>query len=189
MQKMNSRNGLVSVSAYGLLILALLLLVGYSVLYRLDHPGLTVHRHDAQSMEQEDMMGMVGQLMQRLEEDPEDITALRSLGRAFMRMEAWSEAQRFWIRLLDLRPENVSARQQLAMCFFRLGEYRAAAQELQQVLRIEPAHGHALFNLGILYAYYLQDITQGKEYFQRIIELPEAGTELKRQAREQLEDL
>jgi cytochrome c-type biogenesis protein CcmH/NrfG len=186
---MNNHNRLASVSAYGVLILALLLLVGYSVVYRVDHPSLTVHRHDAQSVDQEDMMAMVGQLMQRLEHDSEDITALHGLGQAFMRMEAWSEAQRFWMRLLTLEPDNTAARQHLAICLFRLQEYRAAAEELQHVLTIEPDNGNALFNLGILYAHYLQDADQGREYFERIIELPDAGTELKEQAREQLEDL
>lgn len=170
----------------GFVLVALVCMMGYSTLYRLEHPSLTRVVHQNQDSGQEDMMGMVGQLMNRLKENPEDVSTLRTLGQMFMRMQAWSEAERFWTRLLALQPEDVQARQQLSMCLFRQEEYAAAAHELKQVLEADSGNPHTLFNLGILHMYYLDDQQEGKKYFQQVIDSPQAEPELKDQAREQL---
>ena len=172
----------------GLVLLALVSMLGYSTLHRLENPSLTRVVHQNHSGGQEDMMGMVGQLMQRLEENPEDVSTLRMLGQVFMRMQAWSEARRFWSRLLALEPGDIQARQQLSMCLFRLEEYAAAEEELQQVVVEEPDNAFALFNLGILHMHYLDDPEKGQRYFQQVIESPQAGPDLKDQAREQLKN-
>ncbi|MDZ7762413.1 MAG: tetratricopeptide repeat protein [Desulfovermiculus sp.] len=157
-------------------------------MYRLEHPSLTRVVHQNQSGGEEDMMGMIGQLMQRLEENPEDVSTLRTLGQVFMRMQAWSDAQRFWTRLLALEPEDVQARQQLSMCLFRQEKYAAAVDELQRVLSLEPDNAYALFNLGILHTHYLNEREKGRAYFEQVIESPHTGPELKDQAQEQLQN-
>jgi cytochrome c-type biogenesis protein CcmH/NrfG len=166
---------------------ALVLMVGYSVAYRWANPSLTIHRSHSHAPEQNDMTDMIGSLMQRLEHNPEDADALRGLGQAFMRMQAWSQARRFWERLVAVEPGNTDARQRLAMCLFRLEEYAAAADELTQVLQTEPDNGYALFNLGVLYTHYLHDPKQGTAYFQSIVDSPGVSPEIKDQAQEQLE--
>lgn len=165
---------------------ALLCMAAYSTLYRLEHPSLTRQRHAAHSQEQGDMMGMVGQLMQRLEKNPQDASALQGLGQAFMRMQAWSEAERFFRRLLEVNPDDVQARQQLSMCLFRQEEYSAAAEQLTKVLAAEPDNAYALFNLGVLSTHYLNNTQQGRDYFRQVLDSPQAEPDLKDQAREQL---
>lgn len=186
MLNMSGQNRLYPGLALGLVVLALVGMVGYSVAYHLHHPSLTREIEHTHSSGQEDMMGMVSQLMQRLEQDPEDTSALRGLGQAFMRMQAWSEAQRFWNRLLALEPENDQARQQLSMSLFRQGEYAAAADELRHILKSEPDNAYALFNLGILHSYYLQNEEKGRSYFQQVLNAPGAEPELQEQAQEHL---
>lgn len=186
MTNMSSQNRLYSGLALGLVVLALMGMVGYSVAYRLHHPSLTREIEHTHSSGQEDMMGMVSQLMQRLEQDPEDTSALRGLGQAFMRMQAWSEAQRFWNRLLGLEPDNVQARQQLSMSLFRQEKYAAAEEELRHILNSEPNNAYVLFNLGILHTYYLENEEQGRSYFQQVLDAPGAEPELKEQAKEHL---
>lgn len=186
MNETNGDNSFIIWTGLGFVLVALVCMLGFSTLYRLEHPSLTRVVHQNQAGGQEDMMGMVGQLMQRLEENPEDVSTLRTLGQMFMRMQAWSEAQRFWARLLALEPEDVQARQQLSMSLFRQEEYAAAADELREVLKVDPDNPHAFFNLGILNMYYLDDPQEGQRYFQEVIDSPQAGPELKEQAREQL---
>ena len=171
----------------GVIILALVGMTGYSLVYRMDHTSLTQHREQSSAPSREDMMGMVGQLMQRLEENPQDETTLRTLGQAFMRMQAWEQSERFWTRLLNLHPEDVQARQQLAQTLFRQERYQAAAEELKQVLAREPDNAYAMFNVGVLLTHYLDQKDAGRAYFQHILDSPSAGPELKEQAREQIE--
>lgn len=186
MTEMSSQNRLYFRLTLGLVVLALVAMVGYSVAYRLHHPSLTREIEHTHSSGQEDMMGMVSQLMQRLEQNPEDTTALRGLGQAFMRMQAWSEAERFWNRLLALKPDNIQARQQLAMSLFRQEKYAAAEEELRHILKSDPGNAFVLFNLGILHSYYLENEEQGRSYFQQVLDAPDAESELKEQAKEHL---
>ncbi|MFO7876427.1 MAG: tetratricopeptide repeat protein [Desulfovermiculus sp.] len=188
MTEIRNQNRLYSGVALGLVVLALVAMVGYSVAYRLHHPSLTREIEHTHSSGQEDMMDMVSQLMQRLEQNPEDTSALRGLGQAFMRMQAWSEAQRFWNRLLDLEPDNVQARQQLAMSLFRQEKYAAAEEELSHILKSDPDNAFVLFNLGILHSYYLENQEQGRSYFQQVLDAPGAEPELKEQAQEHLKN-
>ena len=191
MSEIRNRNSLSRSPALGLVVLGLVFIVGYAAFFHANNPSLTIHRHQAHEHEQsrEDVMGMIGQLMQRLEQNPKDVAALRDLGRAFMRMQAWAEAERFWNRLLELEPDNAAARQQLAMCLFRLQEFASAAKELKEVLKLDPDNGYALFNLGIINTHYLQDKEQGRKYFQKILDMQNAAPELKKEAQKQLENM
>ncbi len=174
-----------------LMLLGLLLMLGYTLAYRLEDPGLTrMSRQQTQEQAQgQEMMDMLSGLMQRLEEDPEDIENLQRLGLVFMRMEAWDRAVQFWKRVLSLEPENIEARQQLANCYYRMEEYAQAAFELNKVLEIDPDEPFANFNLGLLYAYYLESPEQARSYFRTVLESPAADQQLKDQARQELDDL
>ncbi|MGM0423766.1 MAG: tetratricopeptide repeat protein [Thermodesulfobacteriota bacterium] len=196
---MSSANplSLVSRVVLPLMLLGLLLLLGYTIAYQVKNPGLTQQatqqrggQEQAQDPEQtQEMMDMVSALMQRVQEDPQDLEALEQLGLIFMRMEAWDRAAKFWKRLLEQEPEHGQARQQLANCYFRQEEYAQAAMELQRVLEQEPEAPHANFNLGLLYAYYLQDEDQAQEHFQNVLDSPAAEGQLQEQAREEMQNL
>ena len=176
-----------------LMLAGLMLMVGYSVLYQLDNPGMTRDisqqaRGQGQAADRQ-MMDMVSGLMQNLQEDPGDIETLERLGLIFMRMESWERASGFWERILEQDSEHIQARQQLANCYFRMEEYAQAALELQKVLEIDPQEPHAHFNLGLLYAYYLQDSEQAREHLQAVLEYAPENLELQKEASQELQNL
>ncbi|MFW6314441.1 MAG: tetratricopeptide repeat protein, partial [Desulfohalobiaceae bacterium] len=133
---MNSANVLHRASkvVLPLMLAGLLLLLGYSVVYQVQNPGLTQQarqrpENQTQGQDQEqtqEMMEMVSSLMQRVQEDPQDVESLEQLGLIFMRMEAWERAAQFWKRVLEQEPEHLQARQQLANCYYRQEEHAQA---------------------------------------------------------------
>lgn len=165
--------------------LGLVLMFVSSFVYRISNPGLTVQRQTEQQSGAAPME-MIGQLMSKLEENPRDVSTLRSLGRAFMSMQAWQRAASFWQRLLEIEPENKSAAHQLAMCYFRREEFGQAAETLEKIISLDPKSYHAHYNLGILYKHYLNDKDKAQRHLQKVINADEVQDELRQDAKKEL---
>ncbi|MFW6324495.1 MAG: tetratricopeptide repeat protein, partial [Desulfovibrionales bacterium] len=163
----------------------LLLIFGASFWYRLSHPGLTVERVSPDS--QTGMMSGLGEYMERLQEDPDDVQALMYVGRAFLQMGAWDRAAEFFSRLARVEPENASAHYFLGMSRFQLQEYEKAATRFEQVLALDHEDELSHFNLGILYKHFLDQPLKAEEHFKKVLELEPENEEIVAQAREELE--
>lgn len=169
----------------GLVALGLIMIIVSSFVHRVRNPSLTVHRQGAEQSEAMPME-MIGQLMSNLEQNPEDVKTLQALGRAFMSMEAWDRAAKFWQRLLKVDPEDKNAAHQLAMCYFRMQEFEQAVDILTKIISMDPESYHAHFNLGILYKHYLDDPEKARQHLQKIIKAEEVEDELREEARKEL---
>lgn len=81
--------------------------------------------------------------------------------------------------LLKLSPSDTDSRTDLASAYFRAGRVDAAIQEATAVLRIDPNHVNANFNLGVFYLN-----SKPKEYqksanqFEKVIRLTEKNSQL-----------
>lgn len=58
---------------------------------------------------------MVARLEKKLKENPEDLQGQLMIGRSYMAMERWDDAEKAWLKVLELDPRNFSAH-------YRLGE-------------------------------------------------------------------
>lgn len=58
---------------------------------------------------------MVARLEKKLKENPDDLQGQLMIGRSYMAMERWDDAQKAWTKVLELDPRNYSAH-------YRLGE-------------------------------------------------------------------
>jgi tetratricopeptide (TPR) repeat protein len=160
-----------------------------SVAYRIDHPSLTEKRGTGSQAQADAMMSRISGLMQRIQDNPDDVEAMQQLGHMFMSMRAWDRAARFWERVLEHRPQDSHARKQLAMCFYQQQRYQEAARQLKQVLSRASGDHYARFNLGVLLIHFLDQPAQGKAYVRQVAEAESADEELRQKARQELSDL
>ena len=78
-----------------------------AVVYRVENPTIVQHEEQRQmpggggSMDKMGDMGAVSAMMKRLQDNPEDLETMRSLGMAFMEMQAWERALAFWDMVLE----------------------------------------------------------------------------------------
>jgi tetratricopeptide (TPR) repeat protein len=153
------------------------------------NPGLVRQTSGAHSGQREQAIATITRLMERLQENPEDREALRRLANAFTAMQAWERASSFWQRLVSLDQDDLKARQNLAMTYFRMGEHRAAAEELEIVLQRDAGGVYAHFNLGILYGYYLESPDKAVEHLRAVARNTQAPDDLRKEARKHLQEL
>ncbi len=173
----------------GCVAVCLAAMVLTSAVYRTTNPSLVREVEQGGAEHGQDVMTMISQLMQRLQDNPQDPGILESLARAFTQMQAWDRAGMFWKRLLAVEPGNIQARQQLAMALYRQQDFQGAAGQLRSVLRIDPDNVYAHFNLAVLMATYLEAPDESREHLQAVIDNPEAPEDLRNEARNRLDAL
>jgi len=169
--------------------ICLLGVLGYSMVYRVQHPFLTQQRErpgQASQQPSRDNMGRIAELMSQIQENPRDVRALTEVARRFMSMNAFERAAKFWERVLRISPEDPEPRQGLAMCYYRLNRHQDAARQLRRVLELDPDNAYAHFNLGVLLTGYLEEPEKGREHFRQVLDAEGANAELRDRARREL---
>jgi tetratricopeptide (TPR) repeat protein len=146
-----------------------------AVVYRVDNPSIVQHEEQREmpgggSMEKMGDMAGVSALMQRLQSNPDDIEAMRSLGMSFMEMQAWERALAFWDMVLERHADDVMALNQKGFCLFELEQYAEAAVLFERMLGIEKDNFHAHYNLGVIYKYYLEQPEKAASHFQAVVD-------------------
>ncbi|MGE4440296.1 MAG: tetratricopeptide repeat protein [Desulfomicrobium sp.] len=169
------------------------LMVFAAVAYRVENPSIVQHEQPrempgggAMGQMGGDMAG-VSVMMKKLQENPEDVDAMRSLGMSFMDMQAWDKALSFWEMILERNENDVMALNQKGFCLFELERYPEAAELFERMLAIEPHNYHAHYNLGVIYKYYLSKPENAATHFQAVIDAAPDDPGLMSNARRELE--
>lgn len=169
----------------------LAVLVFSATVYRVDHPSL-VQREERRQMPpgggQAAMGGMgdIAAMMKSLQDNPENVEAMRALGMAFMEMQAWEKSVSFWDMVLERIPEDPMALNQKGICLFEQKQYAAAAAVFETMLAGEAHNYHAHYNLGILYKYYLEQEDKAAGHFQAVLDANPEDQSLVGKARREL---
>ncbi len=158
-----------------------------SFFFRIQNPSLTIQVEEESSSA--GPMAEISHLMQKLQDNPRDVPTLQKLGLAFMSMQAWDRAMRFWERILEIENGNNYARSKLALCYFHKKEYAKSVQEFKGIIQNRPDDYYAHYNLGILYSYYLNQQEKGQRHLQKIIESKQANENLREKAKTELKNL
>ncbi|HEX9093289.1 MAG TPA: PIN domain-containing protein [Coriobacteriia bacterium] len=92
----------------------------------------------------------------RLESSPKDVETQKQLAILYDQMSTQNAnyiryATKHWEKVIELDPSNVDARTDLATLYFRAGDTERAIAEVGRVLRDDPNHVNANFNLGVFY--------------------------------------
>lgn len=172
----------------------LVAMLAWSVVWRAENPSLVVKQHSrenrqAQGMADNQSMGMITALMQKLQDDPNDVHTLHTLAEQFMRMQAWDRAEALLSRALVVEPANVSVLNLMGIVEFNLQRYGDAAEKFELLLAKEPDNLMARYNLGVLYGHFLDDKAKGREHFQAVVDAEGADENIRREAAEAMKEL
>jgi len=185
---MSSRQLLLLLCGIGLVAMA----IG-SFIYRMEHPSLVVenqqHSAPPTSMEKGPSMEMIQAMMKKLDENPDDVQIMYVLGEQFRRMKAFDRAKGLYVRALKVEPDNLQVLRMLGLTEFNLQEYQASAQTFGRVIQLDPKDFTTFFNLGILNKHFLDKTDKAREYFQKVIDLPDVPKETLAEAKSELESL
>jgi len=172
------------VIALTVLVLVAMFLVSF--IYRTQNQGMQVQRRPQQAAQGADhgdsqsgipaameqaMMGEIGTMMEKLQENPDDVELLLQLSERFMTLESWDKAEVFLTRAMIAQPGNLDALYKLGIVNFELQRPKDAAGYFEQIIALDPSHGHAQLNLGILYKHYLDKPEQARERFEAVLQI------------------
>ncbi len=167
-----------------LVALGLGLMLVVSLQQRLTGPGLVVHNQTvgggntgAQS-KADALTAEIGQHMAELKENPNDFGGLVHLSELLMQAEQWEAAENFLRRAISLDATKAQPHYLLAIILHNGKKYKEAADSLEKSLAINDDPS-ARWSLGVLYAYYLDDVAKGLDELQKALKSPKITPELK----------
>lgn len=91
------------------------------------------------------------QLMQALNNNPNDPSVHRELGRAYLKREDYTLAHRSILRSLELDPKNADTYVLQAEVYAAQEQHRKARESLNEALQFDPKHAYAQMRLGHLF--------------------------------------
>ncbi len=97
----------------------------------------------------------VQNFMGQLQEKPNDVLLLYSVGTEFMHGESWKEAAGFMNKVIAIDPKHIGARRALFMAYLRLGQYTDAEKEALFLVESDPKDELSRYNLAMLNMVYL----------------------------------
>ena len=179
------------------LLLCLGLILFAAVAYRVENPSIVQHEERQEmpgggmgkmgDMDKMGDMAGVSSMMKKLQDNPDDVEAMRSLGMAFMDMQAWDKAMSFWDMVLQKNDKDVMALNQKGFCLFELEKYAEAAELFERMLMVEQQNFHAHYNLGVIYKHYLAQPDKAAVHFQAVLDAAPDDPELMESAKRELE--
>jgi transcriptional regulator with PAS, ATPase and Fis domain len=89
-----------------------------------------------------------------IEGHPKNVLALGSLGDCLMTLERFEEAIQVYKKALKILPpgvEKLNIQNDLGVCYFKKSEIEKAIAEFKSVLKQDPDHVNAIYNLGQVY--------------------------------------
>lgn len=150
---------------------AVLVIVGYFVL----RTTPVIPSAQAQQQEQDERRaphGDMGGAMQDLE-FPEDYESLVQMGNHYMDQQDYAVAAESYRRALAIQ-EATDVRVDFGTCLHGMGLSERALQEFRKVLRVQPEHGIANFNMAVV-SYSVGQADSARHYANRYLELEPDG--------------
>lgn len=148
-----------------------------------------VTAHGGSGHTEEELQQTVKQLEQRLKDNPDNVDGWRMLARVNASYEKWDEAAKAYEQVNRLVPGNPAVLSDWAdMLAATSGTLEGRPQELlQEALRIDPTYWKALALMGTL-CYNKRDFQGAVDYWTRLRNLTEQGSETWRQITENIEE-
>ena len=178
------------------LIAAVLVMFVGSFIYRMQGKGLVVEVR--QERAERGGMGMGGGpmagvdierlrgLMQKMEQNPNDLQVLLELSNTFMMMQAWDKALEYVNAAVKVAPGNPEVYRALGMVRFERKEYDQAQKAFELVLKKAPDDVTAHYNMGILLKHYMKKPAEGDAHFRRVVQLGTSDPDVLKSAQEEL---
>ena len=188
-------------NASGRMVLAfmafcLVIIFAASFIYRLERPTLEVHQKKG-GMGQGMPGGMDGamngpmrevmELMQKLQENPEDTGLQKAMAERFMAMGSFDRAKTFLDKVAKVRPDDPDVLNALGVVRYNMNDLDGAKAAFEAILAKDAEDFRARFNLGLLYKYAYKDEAKAKAALSAVIASPKTDPETRKTAQEELE--
>ncbi len=89
-------------------------------------------------------------LLQRLDTNPKDVSALTELGNIYFDASQWATAIGYYTRSLNESPKNPDVRTDMGISYYYNGDSDRALKEFDLALKDDPRHVQTLFNVGVV---------------------------------------
>ncbi len=103
-------------------------------------------------------MEQVQQLRRRVEENPDDVQAVRALANLNYDIRNWTRAAELYSRALELVPDDVDLMTDLGVCYRNLRQAQQALEVFQRARGIAPEHWQSRYNEILVLAFDLADL-------------------------------
>jgi tetratricopeptide (TPR) repeat protein len=142
--------------------------------------------------QQEEMMAASHALLQNVKDslsaDPENPRLVLKLANLYYDIKNFKEAEPYYSQYLSkFGPKDQNARVDYGYVLFSNGKQQEGISQLKTVLKTDPNHAFALFNLGIMH-YEMKNIPEARVWFQKCAE-QSSDQRLKDMAQQILKDL
>lgn len=186
-------------NASGRMVLAflafcLVVIFAASFVYRLERPSLEVHQKKGQGGMPQGMdqamngpMREVMELMQKLQENPNDPGLQMAMAERFMAMGSYDRAKSFLDKLVKVRPDDPDVLNAMGVVLYNQQDPEGAKAAFEAILAKDPEDYRARFNLGLLYKYALGQPEKAKEALSAVIASPKTDPETRKTAQTELE--
>ncbi len=112
---------------------------------------------------------MVQPLLEASKARPNDPGPLVELGNTYYDHQFFTEAIKYYEKALVLKPGDANVRTDMATAMFYSGSAQRAVTELEKVLKDNPTHANALFNLGVVKRDGLEDPKGAAATWERLL--------------------
>jgi cytochrome c-type biogenesis protein CcmH/NrfG len=187
-------------NASGRMVLAfmafcLVIIFAASFLYRLERPTLEVQQKKGgqggmpQGMDaaMNGPMREVMELMQKLQENPDDPGLQMAMAERFMAMGSFDRAKTFLDKVAKVRPDDPDVLNALGVVRYNMNDLDGAKAAFEAILAKDAEDFRARFNLGLLYKYAYKDEAKAKQALSAVIASPKTDPETRKTAQEELE--
>jgi tetratricopeptide (TPR) repeat protein len=117
------------------------------------------------------MMAEASTFMLMVQENPQNINALRGLAATFSQGQDWKKATIFWTQVINLAPDDVNALYHRGMALVQAARFHDAIADFEKILTINPNEYHALYYMGIVTKHSLNENDRARKYFQRALDM------------------
>ncbi len=159
----------------GFVAFALVVMFVASFVYRLERPSLEVRQERQGGMGGQAMSGPmkeIMELMQKLQQNPDDPALQLAMAERFMSMGAYERAKVFLDKLAKSRPDDPEVQNALGVTLYNLKDLDGAKAAFEGMLARDPNNYQARFNLGLLYKYALNQPEKAAEAFKAVMANP-----------------
>ena len=124
----------------------------------------------------------INELEAALKTNPSNAELLLEFANRLQDARFFPRAIEAYKKYLNLNRSDVDARVDLGICYFESGEIETAVSEIESVIKVQPKHQMAMFNLGIIYLN-TNNLKKSNEWFTKCVEV-NPSTEIAQRAQQ-----
>lgn len=134
-------------------------------------PAVKERQDKRQAVHEPYYHGLIEEYRLVLAQDPRNRAATIALANAYFDTENWKDAIIYYERSLRLEPNDPDVRTDLGTSYRNSGMPDRAIEEYRKVLKSNPAHENARYNLGIVYAYDKKNYVRAVEEWEELLRI------------------